>query len=252
MIFLQEFINETIRYQPQDIETLHMSRLNMLYNRHKGQRCVLVANGPSLNQMDLSFLKNEIVIGLNKIFLGFKKFSFYPRYYIAINEKVIEQSCAEINALNCVKFVAKRSEKLIPENSMTYHLETQNPPHRFCKDISFGIHEGWTVTYAALQVAYFLGFHEVVIIGMDHRYQYAGLPNETKVFEGIDINHFSVDYFTAGQHWDNPDLAGSEESYKIAKQEYEENGRCIVDATLNGSCEVFIKKSYLSIFKLSH
>lgn len=33
-------------------------------NRHFGNRCVLVANGPSLNAMDLSFLRNEIIIGL--------------------------------------------------------------------------------------------------------------------------------------------------------------------------------------------
>ncbi len=223
----------------------------MLRNRHQGQRCVLVANGPSLNQMDLSFLKNEIVIGLNKIFLGFKKFGFYPRYYVAINEKVIEQSAVEIKKLNCLKFIAKRSQELIPENSMTYHLETQNPHQRFCKDISFGIHEGWTVTYAALQIAYFLGFHEVVIIGMDHRYEYSGAPNEAKVLDGPDPNHFSPAYFGNGQHWDNPDLAHSEESYKIARHEFEQDGRSIIDATLNGACDVFVKRNYSDLFEIA-
>jgi len=223
----------------------------MLHNRHQGQRCVLVANGPSLNQMDLGFLRNEVVIGLNKIFLGFKKFGFYPRYYVAINEKVVEQSVDEIKSMRCVKFIAKRSEKVMPENSMTYHIDTQNSLYRFNKDISQGVHEGWTVTYAALQIAYFLGFHEVVIIGMDHKYEYSGLPNETKMLEGPDPNHFSPAYFGNGQYWDNPDLAHSEESYKIARTEFEADGRTIIDATFNGACEVFTKRNYADVFGVS-
>ena len=49
-------------------------RLKTFENRHKGERAVLVANGPSLNEMSVDFLKQETVIGMNKIFLGFKKF----------------------------------------------------------------------------------------------------------------------------------------------------------------------------------
>src|SRR3546814_15762666 len=72
-----------------------------------------------------------------------------------------------------------------------------------------------------LQVAYYLGFKEVILIGMDHRYEYTGDPNQTQVLDGPDLNHFSSDYFGHGQHWDNPDLAHSEESYRIARAEYE-------------------------------
>lgn len=69
-----------------------MSRLDTFKNRHRGERGVIVANGPSLNQMNLSFLKYETVIGLNKIYLGFNRFCFYPRYLVMVNKKVIEQS----------------------------------------------------------------------------------------------------------------------------------------------------------------
>src|SRR3546814_3009144 len=72
-----------------------MSRFAILHDRHRGERCVIVANGPSLNAMDLSFLQRETVIGLNKIFHGFEKFDFYPRYYVAVNRKVLEQSRSE-------------------------------------------------------------------------------------------------------------------------------------------------------------
>jgi hypothetical protein len=226
------------------------SRLSMLKDRHRGQRCVLVANGPSLNAMNLAFLRRETVIGLNKIFLGFDKFGFYPRYYVAVNRKVIEQSASEIAAMNCVKFLGNAgADGILGESALTYWVNTKQPRSRFCRDIAQeGMHEGWTVTYAALQVAYFLGFSEVVIIGMDHRYQYDGAPNQERLMEGADPNHFAADYFGYGQRWDNPDLAHSEESYRIARRSFEEDSRRIIDATADGACEVFEKADYRSLF----
>jgi hypothetical protein len=199
----------------------------------------------------LGFLQREAVIGLNKIFLGLKEFRFYPKYYVAVHDKVVQQSVAEIKALNCVKFISQRNSALIPENGITYHINTNNPPARFCHDISQGVHEGWTVTYAALQIAYFLGFKEVIIIGMDHRYEYTGQPNEAKQLDGPDLNHFSPEYFGNGQQWDNPDLAHSEESFSIARQVFEEDGRSIIDATLGGACSIFPKADYRQFFSES-
>lgn len=226
-------------------------RLRALENRHKGERAVLVANGPSLNKMSLDFLQRETVIGMNKIFLGFKKFRFYPRYYLAINRLVLKQSAHIIKDLTCTKFIPVHSRSFLPESALTYHIDTDNPPARFCKDISIGMHEGWTVTYAGLQIAYYLGFDEVVIIGLDHRYRFTGAPNEQSKLNGPDPNHFSEDYFGFGQSWDNPDLANSEASYKLARIEYEIAGKRIIDATLDGACNIFEKADYRDIFKLA-
>ena len=54
-----------------------------------------------------------------------------------------------------------------------------------------GVQEGYTVTYAALQIIFYLGFKEVVIIGMDHRFTYEGEPNEERLLTERDTNHFS-------------------------------------------------------------
>jgi hypothetical protein len=223
--------------------------IEILKNRHKGQRVVLVCNGPSLNDMDLSFLRNEITIGLNKIYLGFAKFRFYPKYYVAVNQKVLQQSVDEIKAITSVKFLSARCPGLFTNNALTHIIDTSKPPSSFCENIAFGLEEGYTVTYAALQILYYLGFKEVIIIGMDHRFDYAGKPNESKFLTGQDDNHFCSTYF-ADQNWDNPDLINSEKYYEIAKNKYENTGRRIIDATLDGACTVFNKQDYRSIFKL--
>lgn len=223
------------------------SRLARFRGRHDGERVVLVANGPSLNRMNLRFLQRETTIGLNKIYQGVQRFRFYPRYLVAVNRKVLEQAYREIAAMRCVKLIGERGSDLLPEDALTYHLRTKNPPSRFCKDIERGVHEGWTVTYAALQIAYYMGFREVVIIGMDHRFKFSGEPNESRMLEGSDTNHFSTEYF-AGRTWDNPDLQRSEESYRIARQVLEADGRRIIDATVDGDCNVFEKCDYRTLF----
>ena len=223
--------------------------LEIYKNRHLGERCVIVCNGPSLNKMDLSFLKNEICFGLNKIYLGFKKFHFYPKYYVAVNQKVLLQSVTEIKALTSVKFLSARCGDLFQQNALTHIVDTSNPPARFCQDITNGLEEGGTVTYAALQVAFYLGLKDVIIIGMDHRFDYSGKPNQSNFLEGPDKNHFCSSYFS-NENWDNPDLINSEASYKVARNVYEQSGRNILDATVDGACTVFNKKDYRSIFQL--
>lgn len=224
-------------------------RLRLIRDRHRGERCVIVANGPSLNRMDLGFLRREHVIGMNKIHLGISTFGFYPRYYVAINTKVVQQSASEIRALNCVKFIGARaaSDAGLAEDALTYAIKT-DATARFSTDLMHGLHEGWTVTHAALQVAFHLGFADVVLIGLDHRYRYQGLPNQAQVMEGADPNHFTDRYFGYGQTWDNPDLARSEESYRFALAAFQQDGRQIRDATVDGACMVFPKADYKEVF----
>ena len=220
-----------------------MNRLDLLRDRHRGERCVIVANGPSLNAMSLERLRGEHVIGLNKIFLGLPRLGFYPRYHVTVNPRVVAQSVDEIRALGCVKFVARRAARAagLREDALTHFVDTDPPPARFSTDLAQGLHEGWTVTYAALQVAWHLGFARVVLIGLDHRYRFEGAPNEAHAMRGADPNHFDAGYFADGQVWDGPDLARSEESYRIARTQFESAGRSIVDATPGGACPVFTR-----------
>lgn len=219
-----------------------------LRNRHVGERCVLICNGPSLNSMNLDFIKNETSIGLNKIYLGFKKFRFYPKYYVAVNQKVLTQSSSEIEELTSVKFLSDRCPGLFSQNALTNILNTRRYTNDFSFDLSEGVQEGYTVTYAALQIAFYLGFSQVVIIGMDHRFNYEGKPNEEKLHIGDDLNHFTTGYFK-GHKWDNPDLVNSERYYKIAKSIFEQHGREIIDATVDGACTVFKKMNYEQLFR---
>jgi hypothetical protein len=223
-------------------------RLERFYNRHAGKRAVIVCNGPSLKQMDLGFLKNEHTFGLNKIFLGVRQFGFYPRYLVAVNANVIKQAAGSIASMPCVKFIGSAGHSVIREDALTYHLNTVGLADRFSRDIVRGAHEGWTVTHVALQIAFYMGFTQVVIIGLDHRFEQDGIANQPVVRIGDDANHFHHEYFADGQEWDNPDLHESEISFSVAKELFERNGREIIDATQGGGCTIFPKRKCQEIF----
>ncbi len=119
----------------------------------------------------------------------------------------------------------------------------------FSKDLTNGLWEGYTVTYVAMQLAYFMGFSEVILIGVDHHFTTPGQPNQEVISEGNDPNHFHPDYFGKGTRWNLPDLKNSEIAYRLAKQAFDADGRRIIDATADGKLTIFPKEDYKDLFK---
>ena len=65
----------------------------LIPNRHAGEDCLYIGNGPSLNQMNFTFVHRfAAVMGANKLHLGFDRFRFKPTYLVAINRHVINQT----------------------------------------------------------------------------------------------------------------------------------------------------------------
>ena len=125
--------------------------------------------------------------------------------------------------------------------------------HRSCdhftRDARRHLWPGATVTYVAMQLAYHLGFRQVILVGVDHSFTTQGRPHEAVVSHGDDPNHFSPQYFGKGFRWQLPDLETSEIAYRLARRAFEADGREILDATVGGRLTVFPKVEYLSLFK---
>jgi hypothetical protein len=219
------------------------SSLSLVKNRHLGETGVLLCNGPSLNHVEFGLIRQYPVIGLNKIYLAFARFRIYPRYYIAINKLVIQQGLSEIAGIQCIKFLPfEICDQLQWVPPLSFLLKTKMPQEHFYTNIQAGVNEGSTVTYVALQIAYYMGFKRIVIVGMDHNYKFSGMPHDESMLVGDDPNHFDAKYFS-GMPWNNPDLSTSEESYRVARWRYECDGREIIDATQSGMCNIFEKMS---------
>lgn len=222
--------------------SINRDNIKSFYNIHEGETCYLIANGPSLKEMNLFDLKNKVTFGMNRIYLLFDKMGFEPNYYVCVNKLVLEQFKDEIGALKMPKFLIWNLFKYYKSFKNCYYLFNSFFGGKFGKDISKSSTPAATVTYAALQIIYYMGFNKVVIIGMDHNFTFKGQINETqKVVENEDKNHFHPDYFPKGSKWETPDLISSEYYYKIAKEVFENDGRKIIDCTINGKCNIFEK-----------
>jgi hypothetical protein len=225
-----------------------ISRLAALKGRYHGERCFILGNGPSLKVTDLSRLKNEYTIGMNRIFLGFPEMGFETSFFLSVNDLVIEQSAAEIQKLTMPKFVSWRARRwLHPSDTLSFIYTTYTGPG-FSRDISGRVWEGGTVTNVALQLAYHLGFSTVVLVGVDHSYTTTGKPNATVVSQGDDPNHFHPGYFGKGFRWQLPDIEAWEAAYALSRKSYEDDGRQVIDATVGGKLQVFKKVKYDELF----
>lgn len=230
---------------------LRQSILAGLHNKHMGERCFILANGPSLSTMDLSLLAGEITFGMNRIYLLFDKIPFVPTYYVCINELILDQYASEIAMLPMQKFLNWNRRRLFPEkdSSITYIRMALTFKEIFSKGLISPLGSGGTVTYAALQIAFFMGFRSVVLVGLDHSFDSKGTPNKIETRQTvIDTNHFHPDYFPKGSKWQLPDLRRSELAFRMARSAYEKADRKIIDATVGGKCDVFEKADYLSLF----
>jgi hypothetical protein len=246
---------DSIQRLPDDLEAkTHPWRrsvndaLRPMHNMYQGKRCFVIGNGPSLRDTDMSKLRDEYTFGLNRIYLMFPELGFETSFYVSINDLVIEQCAADIQGLKMPRFIAWHAREWLQPADNLFMLHTTYTSPKFARDITKRLWEGATVTYVALQTAYYLGFTEVNLIGVDHSFATKGKPNETVVSQGDDPNHFNPAYFGKGFRWQLPDLDTSEVGYAMARQAFEQDGRKVLDATIGGKLTIFPKVDYNTLF----
>jgi hypothetical protein len=236
------------------------SAIEVYKNKHRGQAGVIVASGPSLNDINFEKLKKIPTIGMNRIYLLYDKTDFRPAYYCLEDHLVAEDNASEINSLTgSVMFIPKDLSYCINGNknilyaNLIRRYKGAKQQSRFSEDFAEKVYWGGTVTYYALQLAYYLGFEKVYLVGLDHNYtrpDYAKGPTKV-ISRGADINHFDPRYFGKGKRWHAPDdlISRMEISYREAKRVFEKSGRQIINATpkSNLSEDVFIKTDLESI-----
>jgi len=225
------------------------AELRPMRDQYQGKRCFVIGNGPSLRDTDMRKLRNEYTFGLNRIYMMFPELGFETSFYVSINDLVVEQCAADIMQLKMPKFIAWHAREWLRPVENLFLLYTTYTGPRFTRDITRRIWEGATVTNVAMQVAYYLGFSEVILIGVDHSFATKGKPNTTVVSEGDDPNHFNPAYFGKGFRWQLPDLDTSEVGYAMARNAFEADGRRVLDATIGGKLTIFPKVDYNSLFK---
>ncbi|MBE0556876.1 MAG: DUF115 domain-containing protein [Proteobacteria bacterium] len=229
-------------------------------DRYLGRRAFVLGNGPSLNKCRLDLLDNEYTFGVNSIFL---KNGFSPTFYVVEDTFVAEDRGVEIcNLSRPTKFFGNYLEYCLQETPNTIWMNVCVQYHeypgfpKFSKNAVRMLWVGGTVLYLCLQLAYYMGFSEVFLVGVDHDYV---IPKDAEVSNvresGADIlsrsddpNHFHPGYFGVGYRWHDPKVDRMEAAYRRAREVYEADGRTIYNATAGGKLEVFDRVAYEDLF----
>lgn len=237
-------------------------KIRKLKNKFKGKRCFILGNGPSLNKVDLSLLKNEYSFAVNGIFYKTEETGYKPTFYVVEDKAVMKDNVLKINDYDApYKFfpVNYRNSLKNRKNTLFFKMNAgfyqKNSPNygipRFSTDASRELYCGQSVTMINLQLAFYLGFDQVYLIGMDFSYK---IPNSALV-DGLTIvsteddeNHFHPEYFGKGKTWHDPQLEKVLLSYKMMDLAYSAAGKKIFNATVGGKLEVFERADFKSLF----
>jgi len=139
-------------------------------NKHWGETCIIVGNGPSLDQVPLAFLKSYPTFASNYIHL---LDNFFPTYYTVGSYNVIQTPETQgwvrpIIEASEAAFVSKlaydklKAPNVYPINTSRCFMFSLNP-HKW-------VHLGANCTVTNLQFAYWMGFTTVYLVGVDHDY----------------------------------------------------------------------------------
>ena len=220
--------------------------ITKMKNLHLGQRVFIVATGPSLTFEDLEMIKNEFSISMNSIVKVLNDTNYRPSYYLIQDKEVCDSLTSLINSSNlecvflgmgnsyCLKGNLGRKQKkkilkkIVPYNlELSYHYyemcyKQDKSKFHFSNDFSKKSYDGYTVTFSALQLAYYLGFSEIYLLGCDCTYG----------------GHFGEDNTGKDNNKTPPYFGGYEE----AKHFLYSKGVKVINCTRGGMLEIFERK----------
>ena len=231
------------------------ARLEGLRNKYYGQSIFIVGNGPSLNRVDFDVLKDYYCFGVNKIYLMFDRVDWRPDFYTSLDWRVTPDCYEEINRLTGMTFFfAYRFHGMLREGQDVFWYESFSPgrflSEKFEPDATQGVRGGGSTLMPALQLAFFLGFRKMFLIGVDASFvipdsvlQYGGDRFGTGTQINLestrddDPNHFDPRYFGKRAKWHDPNTDELMRRFRAAHRATHVLGGQLYNSTIGGKLE---------------
>lgn len=232
-----------------------VGKMRNFHNIHEGESCFVIGNGPSLNKEDLEMIHKYDIksFACNSIYKAYNKTEWRPDYYVLVDVKGIEMAKDDLQYIsdNCKYFFSRANGRLRYCTNkyknirlFKYIFSKSEEQFSFSEDCAERLYTGYTVTYAMLQLAVYMGFKKIYLLGIDHQYatQYTNgieekneIKNHSELLEEDNEGGFYL--------IDKTTLA-----YKSAKKYADEHGIKIYNATRGGKLEVFDRVDFDSLF----
>lgn len=227
-------------------------------DKYKEKRCFIIATGPSLRMEDVEKLENEYTFAVNSFCKIFDKTTFRPTFYAFLDPNGQlnleregnfhpEQYAKEVSFLNDI-FRKKRNYKKTVYLPICYQNHwyklgeidfDYSKNLKWTDDLLWGIYDKYTITNCMIDVAIYMGFTKIYLLGVDCNYSgptsYFVDPGENYEKKSANLALASQQAMTAG--------------YEFMAKHAKEHGIKIYNATRGGMLEVFERVNFDSIFE---
>jgi glycosyltransferase involved in cell wall biosynthesis len=220
-------------------------------NKHKGKRCFVIGNGPSLTMSDLSSLKNEITIASNKVYLAFKHTDWRPTYFTIADalllDKIQHALPSNVGTIIAPSGTRKRWQS---GDSVRYFKDIGGVSNdikdtpSFSNDIGVGAYAGYTITFFNLQLAAHLGFSQIYLLGCDHTYRGEVNVKPDEKISSKEINHFLPGYRQPGEVVNAAPIDEMNHAYRHARLFSDQTNQKIYNATRGGDLDIFERADF--------
>ncbi len=217
-------------------------------NIHKGCRCFIIATGPSLTMDDILKLKNEYTFGVNSLCKVFEDMGWETTYFGIQDKSVYKKLKKEIDKLNRTELFVSSDNygwssinckySLYPFNRYNQKTPAKQFIYKFSDDIYKEVCGGFTIVYSMLQIAVYMGFNQIYLLGCDCNYS-----DDKSKRHFVDSGHYDPGYKTVGNKMID--------AYKVAKKYADVHNIKIYNATRGGMLEIFERVDLDEILSIS-
>ena len=240
-----------------------LPRNEIFRDRHRGQRCFVIGNGPSLKEQDLSRLRGEITFAVNAFYLHpVIKESWLPTYYFLSDPQYFDGSVAlaefaELTAAigSTPIFVPHYAKDFLTTTGalpadQTYYLAScggEEESWRARPDLTKTIPGAQTVVQLAILAAMYMGCSPIYLLGLDHDWLSHG---------GQHLNFYSEETAAEQPEGNLPGWTYRKmmeamltmwDIYEMLARIADAEGIEIVNATHGGFLDVYKRQSFESI-----
>lgn len=218
-------------------------KIKNIKNKYKGKRCILAGTAPSINQLDLGLVKNDFFFTVNRGYLLAERLGKSPDAIMFADSRAFQEYGQEALNKNW-KYVFLNCElpTILGEN--IYYYEQWKYPYIyegfFQKNCENPIYGGHTVILEALQMACYMGFSEIIIIGVDLISQ----KNQTHFFKAPIVESSRSYRLT------NKNSEKMIRSFEFVSSFINKENIKIYNAGIGGELNCFPRKKWSSLFEM--
>lgn len=234
-------------------------------NKYEGERCFIIGNGPSLKAEDLNMLVHEYTFAANRIHFMYEKTNWRPTFFMCQDEYMIQTEHDKISGYKQECFIGynsmvKNNVDIPGVNAFLCDdraIRWRNSKIPFSFDFSENVIDGSTITYSSIQLAIYMGFKEIYLIGVDNKYANT-MDKNRKITHDSNVKSFFDERYSAvsakieqkiGSVLSVIDPEMVNAAYRAAQEASESCGVKIYNATRGGYLEAFERVDLDQLFK---